>query len=791
MLALCLLIPLALLAASCGSNSDSTTPEDTDPQNPESQVNQSDAIAISAGGGHSCALHQTGNISCWGNNIFGALGDGTGGEENYGLVPVGVVGISDATAISAGGGHSCALHQTGNISCWGYNGRGQLGNGTGGNQEDYTSVPMKVDGINDAIAVSTGGEHSCALHQNSNISCWGDNSKGQLGSSTGGSEEDYSSVPVRVQDIDDAIAISASWAHSCALHQTGQISCWGRNSNGELGDGTGGTESDYSSLPLRVEGISDAIAISAGSAHSCALHQTGQISCWGFNSYGALGDSTGGDEEDYSSVPVRVQDIDDATAVSAGGGHSCALHQTGQISCWGGNDDGQLGDSTWRGGWGVRSTNFSSVPVRTEGIDDAKAISAGLIHSCALHRNSTVSCWGSNRVGQLGDGTKGDEDNYSALPVGVVGIGDAIAVGAGGRHSCALRQTGGISCWGVNWSGLLGDGTERVTVIDFSSVPVGIKDISNATAIATGYDHSCALLQDSTITCWGDNSDGQLGNGLGGDEDEYNSVPVDVIGISDATAVSAGGGHSCALHQTGNISCWGKNSGGQLGNGLGGGENDYRSVPVDVVGISDATAISAGGLHSCALHQTGNISCWGNNYYGQMGTPDRIYRSEPTVIEGISDAIAISAGNYHSCALHQNSTISCWGRNDFGQLGDGTSSDFRDYSSMPVSVVGIDDAIAVSTVGAHSCALHQNSTISCWGDNGDGRLGDGAGGNEGDYSSLPLRVKGIDDAITASAGSSHSCALHQDNTISCWGDNTYGQLGDGSLLPKLVVGFGG
>ena len=256
------------------------------------------------------------------------------------------MGITDATAITTGGsrvsdywarGHSCALHQTGTISCWGNNGSGQLGNGQSGENAD-SLVPVQVANIADATAITTGGEHSCALHQTGTISCWGYNGYGQLGNGQSGQSRQNtsrndnsadSSVPVQVVSITDATAITASDGHSCALHQNGTISCWGRS---------------YGVVPVQVEGITDATAITTGYGHSCTLREDGTISCWGNNEYGQLGNRTGRD----SSVPMRVEGITDATAITASGGHSCALHQTGTISCWGNNSSGQLGSNNGR-----------------------------------------------------------------------------------------------------------------------------------------------------------------------------------------------------------------------------------------------------------------------------------------------------------------------------------------------------------------------------------------------------------------------------------------------------------
>ena len=578
-------------------------------------------------------------------------------------------------------------------------------------------------------------------------------------------------MPVEVVGITDATAITAGVWHSCALHQDGTISCWGDNGRGQLGNAT----YTDSAVPVEVAGITDATAITTGGTlgggwHSCALHQDGTISCWGDNEYGQLGNGT----DTRSSVPVGVVGITDATAIAAGWFFSCALHEGGTISCWGRNNHGQLGNEE-----SGDESEFSE-PVKVEGITDATAITTGDEHSCALHEGSTISCWGNNFWGQLGNGTTDD----SSVPVEAADITDATAIAAGENHSCALHQTGAISCWGHNRQGQLGNGTNVI-----SSVPVETAGITDATAITTGSRHSCALHQTGAISCWGHNEYGQLGN----ETDTISLVPVGVVGITDATAITTGGLHSCALHQDGTISCWGDNTYGQLGNEESGDESEF-SEPVKVEGITDATAITTGGGHSCALHQDGTIFCWGHNEDGQLGNGTTDDSSVPVEAASITDATAITAGVWHSCALHQDGAISCWGDNTYGQLGNGQNTgDLEDDSadsSMPVKVAGITNATAITAGLWHSCALHQDGTISCWGYNEDGQLGNGQHGDDAN-SSIPVEAAGITDATAITAGVWHSCALHQDGTISCWGHNLWGQLGDGSRLPQFVVGFGG
>lgn len=310
-------------------------------------------------------------------------------------------------------------------------------------------------------------------------------------------------------------------------------------------------------------------------------------------------------------------------------------------------------------------------------------------------------------------------------------------------------------------------------------------DNSPAISLSAGDKHACALREGGTISCWGNNESGQLGNGETESSDftETNTgspTPVQVQGIADASSVTAGGAHSCSLHETGRISCWGRNGQGELGNGPS--SNSADQVP----GITDATAIATGIDHTCALHENGQVSCWGRNLSGQLGKGSISQSAEilqPGRVESIIDAIAITAGQAHTCALHQSGAISCWGWNSLGQLGNGQSGDIWDAntdadSTIPVQVRGIADAVEVKAGNNHTCALRAGGAISCWGNNWAGSLGSGQSHDELANSAVPVSVIGITDATAISTGAHHVCAVHEEGAISCWGHNFYGQLGN-------------
>ena len=676
-----------------------------------------DATQITTNDDHTCALLQTGTIKCWGNNTSGQLGNGQSTGDWYdrsadSSVPVEVLGITDATQITTSDYHTCALLQTGNIKCWGNNTSGQLGNGQRGddwqdNSAD-SSVPVEVLGITDATQITAGDDHTCALQQAGTIKCWGDNSSGELGNGT----ETTSSVPVEVLGINDATQITTSGEHTCALLQTGTIKCWGSNEYGQLGSGQ--TSSSYE-VPVEVLGITDATQITTSGEHACALLQTGNIKCWGSNFYGQLGNGQSRRDAD-SSVPVEVLGVNDATQITTSDYHACALLQTGNIKCWGNNSSGQLGNGQ------SGDEAHSPVPVEVLGVNDATQITTGWEHSCALLQTGNIKCWGDNSSGQLGNGQSGDEA-HSPVPVEVLGVNDATQITTGWEHSCALLQTGNIKCWGDNSSGQLGNGQSGDEA--HSPVPVEVLGVNDATQITTGSGHTCALRQTGTIKCWGSGGSGQLGDGQSGDE-AHSPVAVEVLGITDATAITAGTFHTCALLQTGTIKCWGSNRYGRLGNGqmssaeptantpeiattttqvvattaqapttaeaqatlenqpdVQFGRDADSPVPVEVLGITDATQITTSDDHTCALLQTGTIKCWGSNAYGQLGNGQSrrdADSSVPVEVLGITDATQITTGDDHTCALLQTGTIKCWGSNVYGQMGNDLS--------LPQNVVG-------------------------------------------------------------------------------------------------------
>ena len=709
---------------------------------------------IAPGGTHTCALSIGNGVLCWGNNRFGQLGNGSAIGSN---VPVAASHLRGGVkSLAAGWSHTCALLGDGGLVCWGTNTKGQLGDAT----FIQSRTPVPVYGLSEGVqAVVAGHRHTCALMEGGGVKCWGENASGGVGDGSAVNRN----TPVDVPGLSTGVAaLEAGAGHTCALMEDGGVQCWGWNPNGQVGDGT---EIDRR-LPVPVVGLpGKAVGIAAGDQHTCALIADGSVVCWGANANGQLGDGT----RLHSHAPVRVIRLAaQAVQITAGGAFSCALLLGGEAQCWGDDHSGQLGDG---------GTDNRLEPVFVSGLEGgAEGIVAGSSHACARMADGRILCWGWNIEGQLGDGTA----QSRRVPAPVAGYtGGTARVAVGWSATCALSwPMGGIQCWGLNSSGQLGNGSS-----DDSPSPADVSGLqSGRIDIAVGGGHACALSGTGGVKCWGRNDRGQLGNGT----DVERETPVDVIGLPEqVVAVAAGKDHTCALTVQGGVKCWGSNAFGQLGDGSDG----DSARPVDVSGLSEGVSdISAGGDHTCALERDGGMKCWGSNKYGQLGDGTQEDRREPVNVNGLTaDVNFISAGGYHTCAVYAGADLMCWGWNAYGQLGDSTPTDRLE----PVEVKWLAGTAGYAAAGYDfTCALMRAGNVRCWGNNEFGQLGDGTN----DVHHTPVDLEGIKyKVLSLTAGAYTACAVTIDGSLVCWGNNLYGQLGDGgtvnSSVPVDVVGL--
>lgn len=330
---------------------------------------------------------------------------------------------------------------------------------------------------------------------------------------------------------------------------------------------------------------------------------------------------------------------------------------------------------------------------------------AGYDHTLAVLANGTVTAWGRNPQGQLGDGSTATRNT----PGPVTGVANVIAVAAG-DHSLALTTAGRVWAWGINNVGQLGDGTtsNRTT-------PVLVPVLQGVVSVDAGYRFSLALTDDGRVWSWGAGASGQLGHGT----TQNRSTPTAIPGLVNVVAIAAGELHALALLANGEVWAWGRNTEGQIGDGTTGSERD---APVRVAAVSNAVAIAAGGRHSMAVDADGRVWVWGANTYGQLGRGHTTATPLPEAITLAEPVSTIAAGAFHSLALGRHGTVFAWGRNDTGQVGDGTLV----ARSTPQVVSGLGPASAVAAGWGHSMAVGTGGQLWLWGQNGSGQLGDGS-----------------------------------------------------------------
>jgi alpha-tubulin suppressor-like RCC1 family protein len=625
------------------------------------------------------------------------------------------------------------------------------------------TVMSPVAGLTGVTAIAAGlRKHTCAVAAGGAVMCWGQNNKGQLGNASTTS----SSTPVNT-GVSGAIDVATGAEFSCAVKTGGEVWCWGDNTNGQFGNGTVVS----STTPVNTT-ITGATRVSAGFAHACAIMTAGTVSCWGT---GPLGTDT----SSKSQVPLQVPGITNAAVIAGGLTNTCVALQTGAVQCWGPNAHGELGNGT---------TTESKLPTPVTGVTGATALAVGGSHACAVVAAGAVQCWGDNSLSQLGlgqfsgpmgCGNTGPACSLTALAVR--NVINAVDVAAGDSHTCAVLSDDRVKCWGWNGSGQLGTGQYG----NGGGLPRATRPVfATPIAVAAGGNlvgaNSCALLAAGTVKCWGYNGAGAVGNG---GTNLIQSSPAAAQGLTTATSISVGG-HSCATLDNQKVQCWGSNNFGELGAAA---AQPHQTTPIDVPGLFAVAGVTAGRLSTCAIRADmggmRELRCWGVNNNGQlgvsatgMGSCSTLVGNEPCtstpMLIPFLRAVAVGGGSEHTCAVLDDGTVRCWGQNAFNQLGNTGGNAFA-----PVTVAGITNAIGIAVADFHNCALIADGTVQCWGRNRSGQMGNGTTLQSG----IPTTVNGISNAIAVAAAGDHSCALLDDGTVKCWGDNGVGQLGQGTV----------
>ncbi len=348
--------------------------------------------------------------------------------------------------------------------------------------------PPAAAPVNPVVEVASQSFHTCARRQVGDVLCWGKNTYGQLGD---GRREDSERL-VKVAGLEDAAELAVGRDFSCARRRAGTVICWGNNEDGQLGDGRGLKPGALSLRPTNVAGLSGVTALTAGEYHACALLRGGAVKCWGNGGNGQIGR----DSQRAYGTPLSIERLNKIVGIASGTGHVCALESVGVVKCWGRNTEGQLGDG--KSGSRIK-------PVTVAGLENAVELASGHRHTCARQRSGRVWCWGDNVSGQLGAGA--GRETKRGTPVEVTGLRSVVQLAAGSEHTCARLESGRVVCWGGNGSSQLG----HKSSVTRRPTPTAVRGMADAVDLSLGAKHTCAVRKTGKVACWGDTEYGALG----------------------------------------------------------------------------------------------------------------------------------------------------------------------------------------------------------------------------------------------------------------------------------------
>lgn len=709
--------------------------------------------ALSAGNSHMLALRSDGTVWTWGDNSAAQLGDAT---LKQGIIPGQVAGISGAVAVSAGDSHNLVLLANGEVWAWGSNRNGQLGDGT----QTTRALPLKVQGLADVIGVAAGGFSSLALKKDGTVWAWGLNSSGQLGL---GTTSDVA-VPYPIPGLSDVVGIAACHhANGCgvAVKRDGTVWTWGNNQSGQLGDGTNNNRAQ----PVQVA-VSNVSRVSAGEESIFAQRGDGSVWAWGMAASRILG-------EEFTNnllVPTPIPALQGVRHIAGGHGSALGVAPDGSLLNWGSLDATDLGD-----GYLFKE----SAPVILKGApQNPLAVAAGQWIAGAVAPDGTVWSWGNNGYGQLGRGLLG---TLRATPRKVANL-KAATVAVGNVHNLVIVADGTVWAWGNNTKGILG-----VDGVASSATPIAVSGVSGkAKAVAACPTHSLALTEAGEVYAWGNNENGQLGDGTL----TQRNLPIRIADLSNIAAIGCGVSHSVALGQDGRVWAWGSQVyypglstvPGAIYNPA----SEGSAKPLAVAGLGDIRAIAVGGYFNLALAGDGTVYSWGRNDAGQLGDGTLISRLTPKFVLG--GASGIAAGFAHAYARTAGGKWFGWGRNSSGQLGIGDVVDRLKPEEIAFAV----DFSSLSANGGEVIAMHGGSVwgqtlgvtvggeVWGWGNNREGELGNDIGG----LRMTPKALTGLPPVVQIAAGKEHTLAVSQSGEIWSWGNSSESRLGQIIALNK-------
>lgn len=575
-----------------------------------------------------------------------------------------------------------------------------------------------------------------------------------------------------------------------------------------------GTAPAPSTGKARSNAMRNAHHIVGGAGFSVEI-RSGEIWAWGDNNFGQLGNGTFSD----SNIPVQeASHSTDWVDINAGSDHVLAVKSDGTLWAWGSNASGQLGiplviissnmpmqvgnatdwvslgcgkqqsyaikangtlwacGSNQSGALGINSTQSVNVFTMVGSNTNWRNVSGGNNHVAAIQLNGTLWTWGANNFGQLGNAL---QTSQSLAPIQIGTSNNWISVETGDDHVMALQNNGKLFAWGFNQSGQLGNGN---TINQSSPVQIGSSifwvGMASGQTGTNNVTQTLGVAADGKVYSWGNNVYGQLGN-TGSNDSNPHPVPTQISTLTNIVNVECGYGSSYALGANGVLYSWGYNNKGQLGDGT---NNDiYFPVTVSVVPVG-WSRVAGGELFSMALKSNGTLWSWGDNSFGQLGTGSSSSSLTPVQVLG-TDFTKFACGQSHSLAIKADGSLWAWGKNTNGQLGIGNTDNL--IHSTPAQIGLGAKWVSVSCGDGYSMAIQANGTLWAWGDNSFGQLGNGTIGSTPE--TLPVQVGSLDNWVDVECGANFTLVIKADGTLWSWGNNNSGQLGLGSTASEFTT----
>lgn len=735
----------------------------------DSTLNVTGVSKLVTGDNLNCALLTNGIVKCWGDYP----GDGSAAKEVPVIVDSGVAYTDIGVATDA----ACGVTTGGALKCWGPNTSGGAANGSTNPQ----ATPFTVGaGFASVSMTSPSGFGGCAIKTDFSLYCWGTNLHGRIGNGN----TTIQTSPVLIDAGTGYSYVKTAQNFTCGITTLGALKCWGINSAGQVGDTT---MTANRQSPTLVDAGTQYSKVSFNGLSTCGITTTGVLKCWGTNGQGQLANGGTADNATPAEVDtgVNYSQIEVSSTV-------CGRTTTNVVKCWGANTSGTVGDGTtinrtspvvidagttysliqvshsalvcgivavtgfvkcWGSAVGNEAVLNSTTPllISSNEVFSKLGYSMDVFH--AISTSGDVFLWGDygNRPRAFGQGF-----NYTPK------LMDPEARFTELTPRCRIDISGGLWCLGASESSLSSNTYTRIDPTETYS------------KVSTYLSNACGLTTSGKVKCWGDNLNGEVGNGTKVEQ----KTPYEVDAGFTHKAVAVGRLSSCLIRTSGALYCWGSPSTyHSVGNGST--SDTLTPVPIDSGTSYDSVSLD---YHGCAITTTGVLKCWGYNQRGQVGNSSTTTQPTPTVINAGTSYLEVKAIDRHTCGITSTNALHCWGRNTNDEVGDGSGIN----RTAPVVV---DSGVSYKHIGTgkylHTCAITTGNVTKCWGSAGRGALGANTNSNP-----TPVAIAADPTLKHLTTGSEMSCGLNASGYLYCWGGayflSEYG-LGFNSYSPVIRI----